>query len=190
MDDLLLTKLLAHRDAIALAKVLHCDISLFNLLFVPGTPQRNLLEDLLQSLPQMETECHETLQGLIDKWCPRHGLLADWGYAVPTPDHPDFSSLDDSFFMSGVPLGHPTTHTAEQSETLPLPHRPQYPPLVDSVPVKRAEGVVFVPCSKLKSTDDIVIPMASDTSQNMDDAKDKLHRTVCSFFFLSLAFVF
>ena len=75
-------------------------------------------------------------------------------------------------------------------ETLPLPHRPQYPPLVDSVPGKRAEGVVFVPCSKLHSMDDIVILMASDTSQSMDDAKDKLHHMVCSFFFLSLAFVF
>ena len=182
MDDLLLTKLLAHRDAIVLTKVLHRDISLFNLLFAPRTPQRNLLEDLL--------ECHETLQGLINKWCPHHGLLADWGYAVPTPDHPDFSLSDDSFFMSGVPPGCPTTHTAKQSETLPLPHRPQYPPLVDSAPVKQAEGVVFVPCSKLHSMDDIVILMASDTSQSMDDAKDKLHHMVCSFFFLSLAFVF
>jgi hypothetical protein len=182
VDDLLLTKLLAHRDAIKLAKILHRDISLFNLLFTPGAPQRNLLEDLLWSLPQMETKCRETLQGLVDKWCPCHGLLADWGYAVPTPDHPDFSSLDNLFSMSGVPLGRPTTHTAECSEKLPLPHHLKYPPLVDSVPVKRAEDVVFVPCNELQSTDDIVIPMASDTSQSVDDAKDKLHRTVCSFF--------
>jgi hypothetical protein len=190
VDDLLLTKLLAHHDAIKLTKILHCDISLFNLLFAPGTLQRNLLEDLLQSLPQMETKCCKTLQGLIDKWCPRHGLFDDWGYAVPTPDHPDFSSLDDSFSMSGVPSGRPTTHTAEHSETLPLLHRLQYPPVVDSVLVKQAEDIVFVPCNELQSTDDIVIPMASDMSQSVDDAKDKLHCMVCSFFFLIASFIF
>ncbi|KAG6372689.1 hypothetical protein JVT61DRAFT_7454 [Boletus reticuloceps] len=145
----------SHCGALELAKIIHHDISLFNLLFAPGT-DRNLLEDMLQSLPLHQTQSEydenlrETLHGLIDRWSPRCGLLADWGYATPTPDHPDFSLSDDSLSPAC---------------------------LIDSVLVKRSDNrTVFVPLDELDTTDDIVLPMADDKlSKAVCNAKEKLH---------------
>ena len=163
LQDLFCSPSSAHRDAIKIAKILHCDISLFNLLLILAT-DRNLLDNILQNLPQVESKSHEILQCLIEKWHPCCGLLAFWGYAVPTPDHPDFSSSDPSSEL-------------EHSQTLPI--LPLKRSTFNSVPVKRVEDVVSVPWNGLKSTDDIVIPMANDPlPKTLYNLNDKLYHTV------------
>lgn len=170
----------AHRDAVKLAKTLHRDISLLNLLFVLDTG-RDLVDDLLKNLPQDDesSKYGNTLQGLVDKWRPRRGLLVDWAYAIPTPDHPDFFPPSN---VSPSP-----THDLERSQTSSvLPPLQSQASLSDSVPVNRAHnGVEYVSWNDLRSTDDIVVPMANDPLPRSSSVpSDQLYRTVRLFIFV------
>ena len=75
-------RLAAHCDALKQAHILHCDISLFNLLLVLAMHSdvgEGFLDQVLKG-PEKDV-----VQAKIQKLsC--HGLLADWGYAVPTDD--------------------------------------------------------------------------------------------------------
>ncbi|KAF8548783.1 hypothetical protein OG21DRAFT_1526253 [Imleria badia] len=70
----------AHHDTLKDTSILHHDISLLNLLFVLVYDDLNLNTDFLnRALQEPErTQLHTKIQSL-----PHHGLLADWGYAVP-----------------------------------------------------------------------------------------------------------
>ena len=53
-----------------MARILHQDVSLFNLLFAVLN-NKKLFDDILQNLPGAQSESHTALQDLIDKWRPR-----------------------------------------------------------------------------------------------------------------------
>lgn len=80
LSSFIYSRFIAHRDALKDAGILHCDISLFNLLFALVYDDLNLDTDFLnRALQEPErTQLHTKIQSL-----PRRGLLADWGYAVP-----------------------------------------------------------------------------------------------------------
>ena len=166
-----------------MARILHRDVSLFNLLFTVLN-NKKLLDDILQNLPGAQSESHMALQDLIDKWRPRQGLLGDWGYGVPTTDHPDLSMSD---------VSPPTTDDTPASTCGPdhsptLPIQPSMESSFDLVPLKHGDSITFVLWNELNSTDDIDIPVANDPlPETMYGSNDKLHRTVC--FFLSFSSV-
>ena len=166
-----------------MARILHWDVSLFNLLFAVLN-NKKLLDDILQNLPRVQSESHTALQDLIDKWRPCQGLLGDWGYGVPTTDHPDLSMSD---------VSPPTTNDTPASTGGPdhsptPPIQPSVESSFDLVPLKRGDSITFVLWNKLNSTDNITIPVANDPLlETMYSGNDKLHHTVC--FFLSFSSV-
>lgn len=154
-------RVLAHRDAVRKARILHRDISLLNLLVIiwDGTQA----EDRLEFLDQLPEKTRDHLRQRIKASVSHRGLLADWGYAVPIE------------LPSELPATRPSTPSSDHGE--------------DVVPVLLRDGQhdtkEFVSVAKLQHNHEIKLQMARDpldfTRSSIDN--NPLCRTVGSLSF-------
>ncbi|KAI6010586.1 hypothetical protein EDC04DRAFT_2610107 [Pisolithus marmoratus] len=75
----------AHKNAVKVAQILHHDISLFN-FFLASVTQRNDHKEFMEKVPSLSAEAQVELCKRIAK-LKQQGILGDWGYAVPIIRH-------------------------------------------------------------------------------------------------------
>ena len=81
-------RILAHKDAHKIAHILHCDISLVNLLLTWQTEGQSCHETWMMHLLPLQRDSLKKIKNL--QW---RGVLADWGYAVLLPTTTDEVTL-------------------------------------------------------------------------------------------------
>ena len=186
---------IAHLDAVEIARILHHDTSLMNLLL---SRRNGFRSNHSKFMDRLSAEQKETLCKRIDNLA-RRGVLADWGYAVPIASSPSPSPA----------VNHPGSSTTHQhlpsmineppsvADGVPTtdpfnpPTSPIEPPNTDAnlcvnyVPVEEVGshnlGTKLVPVSELNSYDNIVL--LTGASNPEDDLRytidaSPLHRTV------------
>ncbi|KAG9315338.1 hypothetical protein JVU11DRAFT_4481 [Chiua virens] len=147
--------IIAHKNTVQLAQVLHCDISLVNLLLaiVTHAKKQRAHKQYLQCYLSTKTQLQ--LQQRIDTLS-QQGILVDWGYTVPvpvpaTPTPPTDDTNDPS-----------TPH----SESVPLTS----PIDVDPLCIGTKEKTKSQPISELMGDPNIVLLMGTD-----DPEEDSRH---------------
>ncbi|KAI5994537.1 hypothetical protein EDC04DRAFT_2910536 [Pisolithus marmoratus] len=141
--------IVAHKNAVEITHVLHCDISLFNLLLAFVTQRSDHLE-FVQRMSSLSAADQTALCTRIVS-IKQRGVLADWGYAVP--------------------MAEPTTITNSASPTLPIKQlsRVEYESsnFVPIVPVNSKDAPPSLTLvSDLTEEDNIVLAMGPASVEN------------------------
>ena len=178
---------IAHLDAVEIARILHRDTSLMNLLLSRKTHFRSNHHRFMGKLTTEQSEC---LCQKIDKLT-RRGLLANWGYAVPTtppspspaindpeprlpgssttPNEPLLSVADEPLLEAdGIPL---VTDPFNQTPTSPIePPTTEDAKCVNYVPVVGVGSsnlrTTLVPVSELDPSHNIVLSMGTSSPED------------------------
>ncbi|KAI5984240.1 hypothetical protein EDC04DRAFT_2914418 [Pisolithus marmoratus] len=151
---------LTHKDAIDKAKVLHCNISLLNLLLVHWSPSTNG-DHCLDFLINLLLETCEHLQDKI--WgLSYQGLLVDWGYATPL----DALAPDSEHSPKALPSTPP--HNLPPTSPISLPHNlalgDDSVPIQISDPDKIKGHIIHITLAELKDDHAIALSMGRDSS--------------------------
>ncbi|KAI5990602.1 hypothetical protein EDD15DRAFT_2369663 [Pisolithus albus] len=138
--------IVAHKNAVEIARVLHCDISLFNLLLASVT-QRSDHSEFVQRMSSLSAADQTALCTRIAS-VKRRGVLADWGYAVPMAEP---TTITGSVTPT-PPVEQPTQAEYESSNSVPV------------VPVNSKDVLRLV--SDLTKEDNIVLAMGPASVEN------------------------
>ncbi|KAG6371483.1 hypothetical protein JVT61DRAFT_9518 [Boletus reticuloceps] len=163
--------IITHKDAVNLARILHRDISLVNLLLATTKAEhRTTHEKYIQYYisGQAQVDLCKRISCLT-----RRGVLADWGYA--TPITPTTVSADSPSTPSSE--GDPPTLPTEigpLASQMPIGAWVEAETPIDLVPVRQIDGVTMVSASQLTDEHDIVLLMGTD------DPKKDLRHTIDS----------
>ncbi|KAI5989133.1 hypothetical protein EDD15DRAFT_2370985 [Pisolithus albus] len=142
--------MVAHLDAVEAADVLHCDVSLTNLLLSPQNGHRNNHGRFMENLSAQQKEY---LSKRIDSLA-RRGVLADWGVAVPiapsrsppvpaTVDNPE-RHPSARHVAASVTLS-PTSATVNNSDVVDDSFNPTTPPTEPAdIPDYKTRSVIHV----------------------------------------------
>ncbi|KAI6000082.1 hypothetical protein EDD15DRAFT_2362646 [Pisolithus albus] len=140
----------AHKNAVEVAHILHRDISLFN-LFLASVTQRSDHKSFVERMTGLSTEAQVELCGRIAKLKQR-GVLGDWGYAVPTSEHSSTANSD-------------ADHSSDASDPPTSPIE-----MVSQTASKTITNAVprLVSISDLTRDDDIVVAMGPQSETESD----------------------
>lgn len=161
----LIELLVAHKNAVEIARILHRDISLFNLLLACVTQRSNHLE----FIQKMSSLCAADQIALCARIASvkRRGVLADWGYAVPMAEP---TTITDSATLTST-IEQPSQAEHESTNFVPV------------VPVSSKDAPTSLSLvTNLTKRDNIVLAMGpasveNDPRHTIDTSP--LHRTVC-----------
>ena len=173
--------MIAHKDAVEVAHILHRDLSLPNLILAPPQGRSNHAK-FMHHLPisTREVLCAR-IEGLG-----RRGVLADWGYAVPTTECLSTSGLTTS--------DSPEPPACELSPCNPPTSPIEIPPEIGDLDNCESSNYVCTArvgsndgstqltlASELTEDDDIIVPMGSAAENDSHPTinSSPLHRTVC-----------
>ena len=159
--------MIAHKDALEIARILHCDVSLGN-LFLTRAAQRSNHQSLVEkhsNLPKHEKVVLCTRIGSL-KW---RGVLGDWGYADPRTEctSATASMTAESPDSSASSIELPSEMT-ELVDSFDVPVAP-----VNSMNAQTR----LTPVSDLTKEDNIVLAMGSETDPHQE-VDPPLYRTV------------
>ncbi|KAI6107692.1 hypothetical protein EV401DRAFT_2077013 [Pisolithus croceorrhizus] len=106
--------IVAHKNAVEITHVLHCNISLFNLLLASVTQRSDHLE-FIQRMSSLSAADQTPLCTRVAS-VKQQGVLADWGYAVPMAEPTTITSS----VTPTPPVEEPTQAESKSSNFVPI----------------------------------------------------------------------